>query len=97
MWSTPLALQAGFDWSALLDEDVLVFLIPLAGCVIGLAAVIGHTWYRVVKAKSEAELKRLMIEQGLSADEIERIIEAGPESMRETDTPSRIESKRRTS
>jgi len=48
---------------------VAVFSIPLA-------AVIGAFWHRTVKTKSEAELKRLLIEQGRSADEIERILAA---------------------
>ena len=82
MWP-PILLQAsGFDWNALFDEDVIVFLIPLAGCLIGLAAVVGYTWYWVVKAKTEADLKKSMIEKGMSADDIERIIDIGIESKR---------------
>jgi hypothetical protein len=82
MWSTILLQESGFDWNALLDEDIMVFLIPLAGCLIGLAAVIGHTWYWVVKAKGEADLKKSMIAKGMSADDIERIIDIGIESKR---------------
>ncbi|MFC1636337.1 hypothetical protein ACFL5Z_16020 [Planctomycetota bacterium] len=82
MWPTILLQESGFDWNALLDENIIVFLIPLAGCLIGLAAVIGHAWYLVVKAKAEADLKKSMIEKGMSADDIERIIDVGIESKR---------------
>lgn len=42
----------------------------------GLAWVIGHFWYKVVKISSENELKRTMIERGMSAEEIERVLAA---------------------
>lgn len=62
------------NWDGLFEHDVIV---PLAGCAIGLVAVIGYFWSRSVRVKSEAELKRSMIERGMSAEEIERVIDAG--------------------
>ncbi len=61
------------NWDTLFEHDILV---PLAGCAIGMVAVIGYFWTRAVRAKAEAELKRSMIERGMSAEEIERVINA---------------------
>ena len=75
MWSTFFVLQeTAPKWDGLFKADIIV---PLAGCTIGLAAVIGYFWSRSVKVKSEAGLKRSMIERGMSAEEIERVIDAG--------------------
>lgn len=43
-----------------------------------LAAIIGGAWYKMNKVRSENSLKRAMIERGMSVDEIERVIAAGP-------------------
>ncbi len=48
------------------------------GCGIPIVATIGFFWYKIVKTTSEAELKRSMIERGMSADEIERVLAAEP-------------------
>ena len=45
---------------------------------IPLAAIIGSAWYKMNKVRYENELKRSMVERGMSADEIERIMAAGP-------------------
>ena len=42
-----------------------------------LAVIIGSAWYKMNKVRYENELKRSMIERGMSADEIERVIAAG--------------------
>lgn len=71
MWIQTLA--ESFDWNSLLRADVAV---PLAGCLIAIVAIIGGFWSKTVKANRIAELKRAMIERGMSADEIERVIAA---------------------
>jgi len=50
---------------------VLVFAIPIIGIIAGV-------WYKVESMKSVTALKRKMIERGMSAEEIERVIKAGP-------------------
>lgn len=44
---------------------------------IPLAVIIGSAWYKMNKVRYENELKRSMIERGMSVDEIERVIAAG--------------------
>ena len=57
------------------DQNTLavvgVFSVPIV-------AIIATFWSQVERAKSENELKRTMIERGMSADEIERVIAAKP-------------------
>jgi hypothetical protein len=44
--------------------------------LICIVPVISGCWYKIRKAELEAGLKRDMIERGMSADEIERILQA---------------------
>ena len=43
-------------------------------------AIIAHFWYQAQKLRSDNELKRTMVERGMSAEEIERVIAAGSET-----------------
>jgi hypothetical protein len=53
-----------------------VFLSLAAGVLIVLGTTFMHHWSRVRRAALEAELKQEMIRQGMSADEICRVIES---------------------
>jgi hypothetical protein len=53
-----------------------LFLSLAAGVLIVLGTTLSGCWVRVRKATLEAELKRDMIERGMSADEICRVIQA---------------------
>ena len=58
------------DWDD--DDDFGAFMaIPIIGIIAG-------TWYKIEQTKSVNNLKRKMVERGMSADEIERVIKAGP-------------------
>ena len=46
------------------------------GCMIPIVAIVGSCWRRIEKTRSDNELKRGMIERGMSADEIERVLAA---------------------
>jgi len=46
------------------------------GCAIPLAAIISTFWYLGQKSRSENELKQRMVERGMSAEEIERVLAA---------------------
>ena len=48
----------------------------IMGCLIPIVGVIASAWYKAQKVRSENQLKRTLVERGLSADEIERIISA---------------------
>ncbi len=65
-----LAILAEIVW----DKQTL----SIAGAFsIPLAVIIGSAWYKMNKVRYENELKRSMIERGMSVDEIERVIAAG--------------------
>ena len=48
---------------------LLIFGLPVVGCV-------AYFWYRIAKVTSDNELKRTMIERGMSVEEIERVLAA---------------------
>ncbi len=48
----------------------------IMGCLIPIVSVISSYWYKAQKVRSEHELKRKLVDRGLSADEIERIMAA---------------------
>lgn len=50
---------------------VMIFSIPLV-------TIVGMMWVWLERSRSENELKRSMIERGMSAGEIERVIAARP-------------------
>ena len=58
-----------------------IFRIPqlpiIMGCLIPIVAIIGNVWYKAQKDKQDHDLKRRMLERGMSAEEIERVISAG--------------------
>ncbi len=47
------------------------------GCLIPIVAIVAGIWGSVQKNRSNNEFKRYMIERGMSADEIEQIMNAG--------------------
>ena len=51
----------------------------IMGCLIAIVGIVASYWYKAQKVLSANVLKRTLVERGLSADEIERIIAAGDE------------------
>ena len=66
-------------WSSLFQMPQIAIVM---GGLAGIAIVLGVIWYQVEKVKSNNELKRSLVERGMSSEEIERIIEAGEEQKR---------------
>ena len=60
----------------LLDPDVLVIILC---CGLPMVIVVGVFIFHARKHESDNELKRSMIERGMSAEEIERVLAAGHE------------------
>ncbi len=53
--------------------------LSIAGAfAVPLTAIVATAWYRINKVRSENDLKRAMVQRGMSADEIERVIAAAP-------------------
>lgn len=46
------------------------------GCLIPIAGIGFYYWYMAQKAHADSRLKRTMIERGMSAEEIERVLSA---------------------
>jgi hypothetical protein len=44
------------------------------GCLIPIVAILGGVWYSIQKVKSDNLLKRKMVERGMSAEEMEKIL-----------------------
>ena len=69
----------GFD-----GDQRFVLTIVGIGCVtlvsIVLVSVLSTCWHRLKSDQIEADLKREMLDRGISADEIQKIIEATPQS-----------------
>ena len=49
----------------------------VGGLAIPLVAIIGGVWHKIAKDNAENDLKRSMIERGMSVEEIERVLRAG--------------------
>ncbi len=60
-------------WSAV----VLIVVVP------GVTSVLAHYWFRTRKAELDAQLKSQMVQLGMSAAEIERVINSGAETEEE--------------
>lgn len=66
-------MLAGSAWEFIFGMPQIAVIM---GCLIPIASIIASFWYKAQKVQSENELKRTLVEQGLSADDIERIIRA---------------------
>ncbi|MGQ9650049.1 MAG: hypothetical protein ACUVXJ_08055 [Phycisphaerae bacterium] len=51
-------------------------LVVLGAFSIPIVVIIGGFWYKIRKTLSENDLKRTMVERGMSAEEFERILAA---------------------
>ncbi len=49
----------------------------IMGCLIPISAILGYFWHSTQMNKQNNDLKRSMLERGMSAEEIERVISAG--------------------
>ncbi len=48
----------------------------VSGCAIPITAIIAGYWSKLERAKTDNKLKQQMVERGMSADEIERVLSA---------------------
>ena len=62
------------NFDKLLDPAVLVFVV---GGLIAIVAIVAYYLNGFVKDQGERELKQMMLEQGKSVEEIERVLLAG--------------------
>jgi len=64
-----LSLLSEIVWNKETIMMTLIFGLPIV-------AVAAGTWYQLNKVRSDNELKQSMIERGMSAEEIERVMNA---------------------
>ncbi len=62
-------MLAGINWNEGTIAVVLIFGMPIV-------AVLAGVWYKIAKVTSDNELKRAMVERGMSVEEIERVLAA---------------------
>jgi hypothetical protein len=74
-------LLAEIDWNSLLNKpDILPMLLAFGTtAIVILGVTIAVQWRKVRQAEHDARLKEQMIQRGFSADEIEKVINAGPD------------------
>lgn len=63
-------------WNSQTITMTLIFGLPVVGVLAG-------AWYKVNKVRSDNDLKRAMIDRGMSADEIARVLAASGEKEEE--------------
>jgi hypothetical protein len=69
---------SGSFWQALFRHEDAAFFFVLMGmfALIVTVAIVAHVWEQLARHQTDADLKRSMIERGMSADEIERVLKA---------------------
>lgn len=65
---------AAWNWDTFLEPRTLVFVVM---GVVGVSAIFIPNWRKVRQTEANTRLKHKMIERGFSADEIERVLNAG--------------------
>ncbi|MCO6438090.1 MAG: hypothetical protein J5J06_13435 [Phycisphaerae bacterium] len=64
-----LFMLAEIEWNTATLSVVL-------GCLIPITGIVAVAWYRITRVTSENAMKQRMVERGMTADEIERVINA---------------------
>ena len=70
------------DLQLIVQNPVFVFWVAIAVIVVvpTVTTAIATAWYKMRRADIDADLKHRMLEAGMSADEIERVLQAGSEN-----------------
>ena len=66
-------MLAGQAWQVIFGMPQIAIIM---GCLIPIVGVIASAWYKAQKVRSDNQLKRTLVDRGVSADDIERIITA---------------------
>lgn len=75
--SALLAQETAAGGPSLLERLLNPASLPFLGCFLGLVAIVGYYWHATACERSRNDLKRDMVARGMSAEEIERVLEAG--------------------
>jgi hypothetical protein len=67
------------DFLSRVDGGELIAIIAVGGgMLIGLLSIAAGVWHKVRSEQITADLKKDMLDRGMSADEIKMVLEAGP-------------------
>ena len=70
-------MLADQGWQTIFEmPQVAITATMMMACVIAVAGIVAYYWHLNQKTHAEVELKHTMIERGMSADEIERVLAA---------------------
>lgn len=61
------------------------FIIPVAGCAVGIVAIVSGVWFEAQQRRNKAEQRMAMIARGMPVSEIERLLGAGEDEKRTKD------------
>jgi hypothetical protein len=61
------------------------FVVPVAGCAVGMVAIISGIWFEAQQRRNKAEQRMAMIARGIPIPEIERLLGAGDDEKRVKD------------
>lgn len=77
-------MVAEFDWNHFFASPFgWLSIAVVAGVISSIASSITGNWRRIRESEQMAVLKQNMVERGMSADEIERILNAGTRRQRD--------------
>jgi hypothetical protein len=64
------------------SNDLLIIIAIVCAAIVALVFCVAVAWARVRKAQIDADLKRDMLDRGLSPEEIDTVLEAGARPVR---------------
>jgi hypothetical protein len=76
--SKEFTMIAEFDWSVLFETPFgWLSIVAVVGLIGSVVASIGRNWRKVRESEHLVSLKQSMVDRGMSAEEIERVLNAG--------------------
>jgi hypothetical protein len=75
-----MSSQIAWEWLSRLGENPFIDLLLIGTFVVIAVAVIAVQWRRVRVAEIEGALKKQMLERGMTAEDIEKVLEAKSEA-----------------
>jgi hypothetical protein len=68
-----------------------IFIVFAFLTITGVASTLAHYWYKVKRVEMETSLKHAMLERGMSADDVQKVMEAASHRSGRCDDAKRAE------
>ncbi|WP_158794475.1 DUF6249 domain-containing protein [Granulicella sp. L60] len=72
------------------------FIVPVAGCAVGIVAIVSGIWFEAQQRRNKAEQRMAMIARGIPIAEIEKLLGSGEDEKRVRDPLRSLGNARRT-